>query len=1440
MLELQNFIAKYQQLSKYRGVDPTNPVDFQIQPFGDGRSWTLICSFSEPTFARIPYNVLWMPVDGGLNPAKIYRRYDHETSTAPFAAAWTEITAYADLWTEEQYYDPVLDNLNSYDIIDPYGALPIATDVEQGLTRLAPNPDNAPVSNVAIETTDERMDNPRYPNEHDHPDYPRSLIKINETQWARVNHSFPPSEGMLLFIEGESPNDPNEFIAVWRYPHERDVGLVDRSLLYIEVRGDTSMLEQTSKTYTVWGVFADGVSRQVDPVTFEVTQNQDAVESFNSDTGVLTAANIIDNETVRLEASYTFRGITRTAFRDVQIIAGAELVALRIVGADSIQSPNDEFYSFEAEFSDGSVVGVTPATFTSSNTALTSIGSGSSRVNTVETLVNDSTTLEASYTYDGTTLTATKEVQILAKPDYPITLEILGPTTLTEGETYTYTFRVTMASGDIQIRESVTLFRSSLTNEPRLSFNVSDVTVLTINSNGTATLFASLNEADSYVTANLSVNLVNVSFPTALSVVSNNSANLQSLDSRARYVFDNGDVLNISEPAVVQWTVSEGSQFVNETLMDAPTNRVLRVEGIPTEVWPFHRPVTVTAQTEHPDHPGIPLQGSRTVYVKTIGKTNMKLVPVGEDPATWVMPDNNNRPQHQVGDVLRFNLWYLVNNTWVRHIPQAQPSIPLDWGRENSNQFSVNHSGVGSAFDINTVGFIQSYESIPEEIVVTVLNPASNTNAIVDFRYRHNTINGSLTDASDHRGYYYFEVLHVAAPVTVEELRIRVDGGPDANASTHAEDQTLTLRYEARFSDAPAAWVDVTNRVGSGLTATVRAPANGVTLAANLVDLTLPDVTGNQTSIVDATFVDNGVTRNASYTVTITDENAPVLPTALRIRVVGGPNANASSHNENTSITLRYEATYADAPSTWVDVTNSPGLTASLTAPLHGSVLTGRTDLALGEAVEGNKTLAITASLTDAGTTVNAGYTVTIVDTTVYLNAIRVRLASAPNAATNSSTVNENQTVGLVYQAEYTDAPGTWVTISASNADLTVNLNPNSAGATLNAGRDQLTLPDVTGNQSVTVNASFTSGGRTRAGTYVLNVTDATVYLTAFRIRLASAPNATTNTSTHNENQTIAVVYQAQFSDAPTTWVDVSSNSLVTGAIVAPANGVTLSSKTNVVLPDVTGNQTVTLRGTFAHPTGTQTADYIFNITDIVVTPLELRVRLASAPTAPTNSSTHDENQSIEMIYQARFSNNISTWVNVNTHPGLNVSVASPAHGVTLNANKTTVNLPDVDGNKTVTLNASLVQNGTTVNASYTVNIVDNTVPAGITPRWGVAPQVQFRADYATPAFYDQLTGSLTGVSGQQITATTVSNMTSLCYVMYPASWGFLYVVNQSNQAGAFDGAGTSAQDAVFNPAELVTVGGVDYYVYRQSFPFNGTRTYTLTYGSSAAGSGVP
>ena len=94
MLELQTFIAKYQQLSKYRGVDPTNPVDFQIQPFGDGRSWTLICSFSEPTFARIPYNVLWMPVDGSLNPAKIYRRYDHETSTAPFAAAWTEINAY--------------------------------------------------------------------------------------------------------------------------------------------------------------------------------------------------------------------------------------------------------------------------------------------------------------------------------------------------------------------------------------------------------------------------------------------------------------------------------------------------------------------------------------------------------------------------------------------------------------------------------------------------------------------------------------------------------------------------------------------------------------------------------------------------------------------------------------------------------------------------------------------------------------------------------------------------------------------------------------------------------------------------------------------------------------------------------------------------------------------------------------------------------------------------------------------------------------------------------------------------------------------------------------------------------------------------------------------------------------------------------------------------
>lgn len=1486
-MDVQNFIAKYTQLSRFRGVDEQNPVDFVIQPDAQSNNtWMLIVSYLEPTFARVPYNVLWIPMDStDPNYLKLMRREDHETQTFTYRSAWNEITEDTEIFGQIQYYAPVIEDLALYGIIDPNSGIPNASTSTLGLVRLEPNPANTEevtypaVTGPAIEADDPRMSDDRYPNYHEHPDYPRTMIKINDTQYALVNTSFPPNPGMILMLDAVHPEDSNVYIAHWRYPRERDVSFVDRSLVQIEIRGDTSMLEQTSKTYQVWGIFADGQQRQVDPTTFAVTQNQ-AAASLVASTGVLTAANIQNNETIRMEASYTLKGVTRTAFLDVQIIAGEELESIEIVGPSSVTGDTTTAYTVAATFVSGQIVNVTANVFTTSNTDLTSMAGQSLVVD--QTFENGTTQLFASYTFDGTTATDTHDVNIVAQADIPTNLQIVGPSAIVENQDHEYEFLVTFLSGRQETRTAVTSF-TKLANENRISIvppnivRAGDVPATT--TGGAIRLDASLTELGVTVTATKQIDVQDVGLN--LAFVSGHTEDLNRVRGSLR--LPSGNVISIDPPLEVEnWHYDSAKSEAQDATFDftpyatafttVDHNTATFATGRNTtrkfDIFPWKRYINLAAELDHPTYGPLtgdvwsvvrPFQQTHTsgAYVDTSGFMALKIVPVGEDPATYA--SGTQADPFVLTDETPLNLWFLIDNVWYKHYPKPRPTpVPGLGGNQstlNPCSSSITHARVSGPNEnvFTPVDFAlgATVENLPETFTINALNPSADYVGRLTFTmsYAHE-VNLTIPPGQPNAGsplpnlvrttQFHYLREHVAAPVTLSNLRIRVVGGPDSNASTHTEDQTIQLRYEASYSDAPANWIDVTNRVGSGLTATVRAPANGVTLAANLVDLTLPDVNGNQTTIIDASFDDNGVTRTASYTVTITDANAPVLPTALRIRVVGGPDANASSHNESTALELYYEAQRSDNPGVWVAYTPSADLTVSIDGQAHGSTLdSNKVDLTLGD-VTGNQSLALSASLTENGQTVNASYTVTIVDTTVYLNSIRVRLASAPTAGTNASTQDENQTIGLVYQADYTDAVGTFVDITG-NAGLSVALGSPDHGATLQNGDTEIVLPDVTGNQNVVINATYVENGVTKTGSYTITIRDNTITLTNFRVRTAAAPNAATNSSTVNEDQTIPVVYQAQFSNAPTTWVDVTNDSRVTAAIVAPANGATLNGKTQVVIPDVSSNVTVTVRGTFNDNGTNTTADYVFNVTDVVITPLELRIRLASNPTAGTNTSTHDESTTVVMIHQARFSDAPGTWVNVNTDPDLTAQIAAPTLGATL-TNKTDVALPDVNGNQSIVLNSSLTRNGTTVNANYTINITDNTVPVGITPRWGVAPQQQFQADYSTPAFYNQLTGgTLTGTSPETVTTGNSNDQTQLWYFMYPASWGFLYIQEQGGFAGGWDGGKITSQDGSFGSPAEATIGGVLYYIYRNTFPYGaGPKTWNITYGSSSPDSGTP
>lgn len=1075
MDEMNTLIGRLIQLSYYRAIDKENPIDFVQQPDKSSQqTWIIISSFTEPTFAKTPYNVLWLVMDpADLNYGKILRRVTHEATSFTYRSQWSIVATVPDLYSEAQYYRPIVDDPSLYGLDDISINLDIATDVLIGIARLVPNPDGSPVQPVGILTDDPRMSDDRYPTPHDHDNYARYMIKINSTQYAIASTSQPPSLGMILFLEEVHPLNPNIYLAKWRFPLESDISFVDRSLVSITINGSGTAAEQSEEQYTVTATFADGSTSNITPDVWTITQNPSAA-SIDRTTGLLTTHDITSDTTIVMSASYTFEGVTKTATKSVVISADEELVALTIEGPSTVASGSDTPYTVRAEFSSGAISTVTPASFTSSNNDTSTIGS---RLIVGEVFENGTTTLNATYTYNGVTLSAAKNVNITAAAILPVALRILGLTQINEGGNAVYSYEV----------------------------------------------------------------------------------------------------------------------------------------------------------------------------------------------------DYNN-------------------NTTVQ--------------RSNVDNLSVNNTAVASVSN-NTL---------------TSINGAINANTTV-------RLTATLTESGRTvSGYLDVLIVNVVA-VVPNALRIRVQGGPDANASSHNEGQALTLIYQAEFSDNVGVWVDVS--LDPNFTAGLASPTNGAVLSSDKLSLTLPDVTGNKVTTVQASITRNGVTKSATYAVTI-------------------------------------------------------------------------------------------------------------IDTTVYFTDFRVRLASNPTQASNSSTQNEGQALGLVYQAKYSNNV-TWTDIDPSDANLTVSL-ANANGATLSSDKSSITLPDVNADYTLTINGSYTDLGATKSGSYNITVHDTDIHVVGFRIRLASAPNATTSSSSHTEKQTLTFVYQVAMSDAPSTWVTLANLANVTAAVSSSNPSVVLNNKTSLVLPEVNANTTATINATFNDGDANINASYVVTITDVVVTLLELRVRLESDPTNTSNTITVDENQTIRVIYRARFSDAPSTWVNVSADPKLTPTVQSPTLGVTLGSNIQDVIIPDVNADSQVTLRGTYTLNGTPTAADLIINIKNTSVGQQISPRWGTAPVQAYVADYATPAFYNLLTsGNLTGVNGEEITTLASNDQSQLWYMLYPKTWGYLYVVNKgTGLAGSWDGGKITTQDGQFGSPAEVTINGTAYYIYRVTFPYGaGPITWQITYGSSSPASGT-
>jgi hypothetical protein len=441
--ELQDFITNYLELSKFRNVSAINPIRFEIQPdrANSNRTFIIVVSPIEPTFSKLPYNVLWVPSDTN-HPAfgTCIKRTGHIASDI-YNAGWETVLTYADLWLPDQYYQFVVEDPRLHGIDSEDSVAGPASFSGTGLVLLSQESDEG----IVVEEADPRNSNARYPNFHTHPDYPRTKVKINETDYALVSTSAPPQQGMLLYIVGQSSDNANEYIAVWKFPTQSDITVIDRSLLAIRIDGVSSMPEQTQQAYTVTAVYADLTEVLITPDQFTI--NDTGVATLSLETGVLSVGNITNNRTLTLFAEFTEDGITVTDTHDISVTVGVEITSIQIIGPDTVNENTTQQYIVRAFFNDGSNADVVADTIGSSIVGHATINE-TALLSAQEVNGGDkNTVLNASYTFDEVVRTASKTVTIIDLTPLVNNLVVIGPSTVEENTTTLYTFKLVYSDG---------------------------------------------------------------------------------------------------------------------------------------------------------------------------------------------------------------------------------------------------------------------------------------------------------------------------------------------------------------------------------------------------------------------------------------------------------------------------------------------------------------------------------------------------------------------------------------------------------------------------------------------------------------------------------------------------------------------------------------------------------------------------------------------------------------------------------------------------------------------------------------------------------------------------------------------------------------------------------------------------------------------------------
>jgi hypothetical protein len=332
-----------------------------------------------------------------------------------------------------------------------------------------------------------------------------------------------------------------------------------------------------------------------------------------------------------------------------------------------------------------------------------------------------------------------------------------------------------------------------------------------------------------------------------------------------------------------------------------------------------------------------------------------------------------------------------------------------------------------------------------------------------------------------------------------------------AGPATVTEGGTGTFSAVATFGDNSSATVSPTWSVSPSTYASISAA--GVLAAGN--------VTADQAVTVTATYASGGVTRTASKGVTI----AYAAP-ALSSLSVSGPATVA----EGSTGTFSAVATFGDNTTTTVSPTWSVSPSAYASISAAGVLAAGN--------VTADQAVTVTATYSSGGVTRTASKGVTVAYAAPALSTLSV---SGPASVSGGST------------GTFT-AAAAWSDNTTTPVSPAWSVSPSTYASISSAG--VLTAASVTANQSVTVTATYSSGGVTRTATKAVTIASAAKTLASLAVAgpssLSSGATATyTATASWSDNTASPVT--ATWSVSPAGYATVSPAGVLTaGAVTAP------------------------------------------------------------------------------------------------------------------------------------------------------------------------------------------------------------------------------------------------------------------------------------------------